>query len=463
MAERDRARESVLRVLTEGEKEGAHVYALLQRAAESGALSAKDRAFVRMLAGECIRRRLSLDDVIDRYAKTKKPLKPVIRNILRMGVCQILYLDRVTEARAVSSSVELARGRGFGNLTGFVNGVLRKVAAEQEHIEFTSKYTRYSVPQWIWDTLAKTYGEEETEAMARAFLAVPAVTLRLDNRLTPEEQDALAKRIAASVPAEHPDCESERHPFAHYALCLRRAGDLTALCGYQEGQWMVQDAAAMLAAECAGVSSGDTVIDVCAAPGGKALQLAEMLRFLAPAQQGAEAGTVYAFDLTEEKCDKIRENAARMRLDNVTVRQQDARFTDNSLIGQADVVLCDLPCSGLGVLQKKADIKYRLTEADITELAALQKEILSSAVNYLKDGGRLIYSTCTLTKEENEGVADFAEETLGLVPADLRPHLPAVLHEAVSAAHPGRVTILPGKYGTDGFFIAGFVKGGAKA
>ncbi|MBQ6735083.1 MAG: 16S rRNA (cytosine(967)-C(5))-methyltransferase RsmB [Lachnospiraceae bacterium] len=447
--EKDKARATVLRVLCEGEQEGAHVYALLQRALEDHALNAKDRAFVRMLAGECVKRRMSLDDVIDRYARTKKPLKPVIRNILRMGACQILFLDRVPDAAAVSSSVELTRGRGFRQLTGFVNGVLRRISTEKEHIEYSSIYTRYSVPQWMYDKLEETYGPQETQRMAEAFLRTPALTLRLDTRLSEEEREALCERILREAAGAHPDCEAGKHPFFPYALQLRRAGDVTKLYGYKEGRFMVQDAAAMLAAACAGIRAGDTVIDVCAAPGGKALHAAEL---------GAK---VYAFDLTKDKCDKLRENLRRMRLDKVEVRQQDARESVAALEGCADVVICDLPCSGLGVLAHKADIKYRLKSSDITELSALQKEILTAAVRYLKEGGTLLYSTCTLTREENDEIADWIRETLPLTPEDLRPYLPDVLRGDVSEAHPERVTILPGRYDTDGFFIARFVKGRA--
>ena len=457
MAHKDLALQTVLRVLCEGEKEGAHVYALLQHALEDDVLSAKDRAFVRMLAGECVKRRMSLDDIIDRYAVTKKSLKPVIRNILRMGVCQILFLDRVPDAAAVSSSVELARGRGFGNLTGFVNGVLRKVSSEKEHIEYSSIYTRYSVPQWIYDRLEETCGQQETQRMAEAFLKTPPLTLRLDMRLTGEAQAALCDRMIREAVSAHPDCDAEGHPFFPFAMRLRRAGDVTKLYGYREGLWMVQDAAAMLVAVCAGIRARDTVIDVCAAPGGKALHAAELLCLREA--QAAGGGTVYAFDLTKEKCDKIRENVRRMRLDNVEVRQQDARTILPELEGCADVVICDLPCSGLGVLAHKADVKYRLQPSDITELSALQKEILTSAVRYLKEGGRLIYSTCTLTKEENGETADWIKETLRLQPEDLRAYLPGVLREEVDEAHPERVTILPGRYDTDGFFIARFVKG----
>lgn len=195
-------------------------------------------------------------------------------------------------------------------------------------------------------------------------------------------------------------------------------------------------------AEAAGICPGDTVIDVCAAPGGKALHAAAKLN---------GTGEVIACDVSSHKTDKIDENCARLGLENVSIRVRDARVRDASLTEKADVLLADVPCSGFGVIGHKQDIKYRVTNESLTELQTLQKDIITNVINYIKPGGILMYSTCTMNPGENEEMAAWICETFGLEPVSMEDRLPAVL---AKEAKQGMLQLLPGVHETDGFFLA---------
>ena len=239
-----------------------------------------------------------------------------------------------------------------------------------------------------------------------------------------------------------------KSPYLPYAVQVHRVDGVHSLAGYEEGAFAVQDVSSMLVAEAAGIRQGDTVIDVCAAPGGKALHVAEKLK---------GTGQVIACDVSSYKTDKIEENKRRMRMENVTVKVQDARVADTSLIGQADVLLVDVPCSGLGVIGKKQDIKYRVTQDSMEELDSLQKEIVGNVVQYLKPKGTMIYSTCTMNPAENEKMVDFICRTYDMKTESMEPFMPKELQEE---AKKGYLQLLPGIHGTDGFFLARLRKAG---
>ena len=453
MKKTDPVQEAALRVLLCSERENKPVYDLL-RAEQETLADARERAALEALVSAVVKHRITIDYVLDLYSATKtEKMKPVLRTILRMAAARLLFSDTEKDALTVDSAVRLARAHGLSGLCGFVNGVLRSVAREKDNIEYPNISTRYSVPEWIAERLAADYGSAKAGRILQAYTEPRRVTLRLDRRLAKTEEEIVNLFQPIIRKAVEKGACAEGHPLLPYAVSLQRAGDVRALPGFAEGHFMPQDVSSMLVTEVAGLKAGDTVIDVCAAPGGKSLHAAECL-----AAAGGTEGVVYAFDKTEDKCGRIRENARRMRLENVEVAVWDARTAREDLYGRADVVYCDLPCSGLGVLSHKADVKYRLKPEDIPALQALQREILCASVRYLKDGGVLVYSTCTLTREENEENAAYIRDILGLKPDSLVPYLPEVLRETPSAKD-GYLTLFPGAYRTDGFFIARFVKG----
>lgn len=411
-------------------------------------LEQREKAFIKRLTEGCIERKLTLDYVIAQYAKTKNGrIKPAIRILLRMGIYQILYMEAVPDAAACNESVALAIDKGLAGLKGFVNGVLRTISREKEHIcwpEEEKAYLSvvYSMPEWIVERFLSAYGRETTEAMLQAYQAQRPLTLRVC-----AGGDAQALKSAW----EQQGVTVSESPYRPGIYQLENVPGVEKLEGYAQGAFTVQDVSSMLAVYAAGIHTGDTVVDVCAAPGGKSTLAAELC--------GPE-GHVYAFDLTDFKVDKIRENAHRLQLNQLTAEAWDARTYQKEREGCADVVIADLPCSGLGVLGRKADIRYRVQPEDITSLQSLQREILSAAVHYLKPGGTLVYSTCTVTKEENEDNRAWIEKNLALEPVSIRDRLPqALCTETADAGYQQLLCGIPADRPlVDGFFISVFKK-----
>lgn len=408
-------------------------------------MDVRDKSFIKRLAEGCVERKITLDYVIGRYSRTGVgKMKPVILNILRMGVYQILYMDSVPDSAACNEAVNLALDKGFQGLKGFVNGVLRTVSREKEQIVWPSRENmeqyfsvRYSMPVWLVTMWSATYDRETLEKMLAEFQKPSALTVRLKESL-PREQRELWKEKAALQ-----GCRISAHPYLPYAYRLEHVDGVAKIYGYEEGMFAVQDISSMLAVESAGIREGDLVVDVCAAPGGKAMHAAE---------KTGMSGAVEARDVSEYKAGLLRENAMRLHpamleKDRIKIRIWDAAVLDESLIGKADVVLADLPCSGLGVIGHKADIRYRVTKEQIRELAELQRKILGTVYRYLKPGGILIYSTCTISEEENEKNAAWILERLPMEAVPLKTGMPG---------DSNRLQLLPGIHQSDGFFIAKF-------
>ena len=344
-------------------------------------LEKQERAFLTRLVEGTLERRIWLDYVIDQFSSVKvRKQKPVIREILRLSVYQLQFMDSVPDAAVVSEAVKLAEKKGFRQLKGFVNGVLRNVARNLTELKYppreqTLSYlsVRYSMPEWIVEDWILAYGEETVKRMLAAFYENRPTTIRVnESRTTPEELKAKLLRRGVNV---------SQAPYLPCALQIEGYDYLGVLPEFREGLFQVQDVSSMLAVEAAGVKPGDYCIDVCAAPGGKSLYLAE---------KTGEKGLVDARDLTEYKAELIRENAERLQAENIKVSVRDACVPDKASEGQADVLLADLPCSGLGVLGKKTDLKYRMSREQQQELAALQRKILSVVQAYVKPGGILI-------------------------------------------------------------------------
>lgn len=415
-------------------------------------LTAQEKAFIKRVTEGTLERRIELDYILDSYSKTPvRKMKPLIRNLLRMSVYQILYMDGIPDAAVCNEAVKLAGKRKFKALKGFVNGVLRTVARQKESIACPDRtkdslqylHVVYSMPETILNLWLTAYGEELTEQILQSMLGVRPVTVRLKETLTGEEKEALLGRIGAA------GVRSRQHPLLPYAYELEHVEGVRRLPGFEEGLLTVQDVSSMLCVECAGIKAGDYVIDVCAAPGGKAAHAAV---------KAGESGRVLARDLSEDKTALIRENAERQRLANITAETYDATWPDEDNWEAADVVLADLPCSGLGIIGKKRDIKYNVTETLLTELPALQKRILDTVWRYVKPGGILVYSTCTIHKEENENMAEWFLTEHPFERVDISGCLPAALQE--ESMKKGYVQLLPAVHGTDGFFIAGFRRKG---
>lgn len=442
----DNTREIVLDMLLEEEKGETYSHKLVfDVLTKYDYLTAQEKAFIKRLFEGTIERRIELDYEINQVASVSvKKMKPLIRSLLRMGAYQIFFMDGVPNAAAVNEAVKLAQKRKFVNLKGFVNGVLRKLSTmgepvlpskEKEPEAFLS--VAFSMPEWIVEHFLKLYAYEETEALLAALLKVRPVTIRFAGQLTEGDREALIRHICET------GCRILPHPHVKQAYYLENCDNIARLPGFQEGKFTVQDASSMLAVAAAGIRQGDTVLDICAAPGGKTLLAAEYA--------GAD-GRVIARDITEGKTARIAENVERMKLENVSMEVRDAAVFDAGAEEIADVVLADVPCSGLGVMGKKRDIKYRQSKEAIAELHVLQKAIVRQAAAYVKKGGILLYSTCTINPVENEEMVDFICREMGFLPESIEAYLPDM--QGKETARQGYIQLLPQIHDMDGFFFA---------
>lgn len=407
-------------------------------------LPKQDRAFINRLVEGTLEYMLRIDYILNQFSSVKvNKMKPVIRNILRSGVYQLLFMDSVPDSAACNEAVKLAQKKGFYSLKGFVNGVMRNVARKKEEItypdrtanlrEYLSVY--YSIPQWLVDRWIAAYGAEVTETMLKDFLEKHPLTIRCQlHGLKPGETiDSLREQGACA----------EKAPYLPYAWYLSEYSHLESLQAFLKGKIVVQDISSMLVAEAADPKDGDYIIDLCAAPGGKSLHAADKMR---------GKGMVDARDLTDYKVSLIEENITRTHTENIKASRKDATILDKEAIEKADIVLADVPCSGLGVIGKKTDIKYRVDEDKIQELSQLQKQILHNAASYVKPGGVLIYSTCTITKEENQDNVAWFTQNYPFELESLDPYLCEELQSETTKE--GYLQLLPGIHKTDGFFLA---------
>lgn len=382
-------------------------------------LSKQERAFLTRLTEGTVERLLELDYLIGRFSKVPvHKMKPVILNILRMSAYQLKYMDRVPDAAVCNEAVKLAGKKGFGNLKGFVNGVLRNLARNVHAIPLPDLSVRYSTPAWIVRQWTEEYGEDVAVRMLESQFEERQTAVRVNFLKTTKEE--LIRRL------EEEGVHAREIEGVPCGLFLENYDYLRALPSFREGLYQVQDISSMKAALLAAPKPGDYCIDVCAAPGGKSLHLSELMK---------GTGMVEARDLTEYKTGLIQDNIDRTGTRNIKAVCMDATVPDADSVEKADVLLADLPCSGLGVLNKKRDLKYRMSEGQQEELVRLQRQILSTVWQYVKPGGTLLYSTCTVHKEENEGNA-----------AWFTKQYPFVLKE--------QIQMLPGMGPWDGFYMA---------
>ena len=363
---------------------------------ENKNLDKNQRAFITRLFQGTIERTIEEDYIINLFSKTKvNKMKPVIRYILRMSVYQLKYMDSVPASAVCNEAVKLAVKKNFGTLRGFVNGVLRNIARNIDNIEYPDKSTntdkylsvKYSVPGELAGYFLKKFGDNETEEMFEAFNKDKSTYIRCNTSKASREQiKELLQRENVTVK------EVENIPYAYE---ISDYDYIAGLKSFQDGMYQIQDISSMLAGEYTAPKAGDTIVDVCGAPGGKSINAA-----LKMSEQG-DCGRVIARDLSDYKVALIDENIKRLNITNIQTQVYDALDCDESLINKADIVIADLPCSGLGIIGRKPDIKYNVTYEKIKELALLQRKILSTVWEYVKKDGILIYSTCTVTPEEN--------------------------------------------------------------
>ncbi len=433
------SREIILDILLEILERGGYSHVILRQALEKYQyLEKQERAFITRVTEGTIEYKITIDAALNQCSRVKvSKMKPVIRTVLRMSVYQILWMERVPDSAVCNEAVKLAVRRKFQGLKGFVNGVLRTIVRQKDQFAFEDLSLKYSMPQWLIDMWLLQYPKDMVEEICRSFLEDAPTTVRCNLAL------ASMEKIRESLDAQGVGCRVS--PLSPHALLLDSYDYLDSLEAFQNGWIQVQDASSGFVGDIADPKQGDLVLDVCGAPGGKSLHIADKLK---------GTGLVVVRDLTVQKIMLVEDNLNRTGFTNVRTEVWDALEFDPEWEGRADIVIADLPCSGLGIIGKKPDIKYQASAEKLEALALLQREILSVVSRYVKPGGKLIYSTCTINKGENEEQRDWF---LKQFPFDA-VSIEGLLGDAVKEAtmKDGYVQLLPGRYPCDGFFISCF-------
>lgn len=439
-------RELILLILLEIEEKEAYSHLVIRNVLlKYQYLEKKERAFIKRVAEGTLENKMLLDYIINQYSSVKiNKMKPVVRNLLRSAVYQLKYMDSVPASAICNESVKLAQKKGFQNLKGFVNGVLRTISRNIDVIVYPDEQldellylsTMYSVPEWIIKTWLKEYDYMTVKTILEAFLQEHATSIRCN-------QSILSKDLLKSKLIEEGVFVEELEEVAG-AFRISQYDTLHRLPSFLKGYFQVQDLSSMLVGEVADPKEGAVVLDVCASPGGKSLHIADKLN---------HTGYVEARDVSEYKVELIEENKERIGFSNVSVRIWDACVFDETWMEKADIVIADLPCSGLGVIGKKTDIKYKMTEKKQKDLVQLQKNMLSVIKHYVKPGGILIYSTCTIHRKENQDMLDwFLQEEKDFSLESMDSCLPEAFRGETTKK--GYLQLLTGIHPCDGFFLA---------
>lgn len=381
-------REAALLVLLQIWEEGAYTAIALNRVLRQAKLEEQDRRFATELVNGAVKARGTLDFILGQMVdRPLQKLEPVIRHILHLGLFQIFYLDRIPDSAACNESVNLSKKFSHKGTDKFVNGVLRnsirqKVALCERIQEDVS--LRLSHPRWLLQRWRKQFGEEEAEALCRWDNEPASLCLRVNTLMT--ARDAFLQDLREF------GCEGEVSLWCPDGIVITRSPGLPALLQTFPHSFYVQDESSMLPAMLLQPKAGEQILDMCAAPGGKTTHIAALME---------NKGRVTACDIYPHKLKLIEENAKRLKLDNIKTELQDGTVLREEWTGKFDRVLVDAPCSGLGVLRRRAEARWTKKEKDLREFPVLQQRILENASRYVKTGGFLVYSTCTLEENEN--------------------------------------------------------------
>ncbi len=432
------ARSTVAKLLLKMESGGSYSNILLDSALDESGLSQRDKAFASALFYGVTERKMTLDFIISQYCTNGlSSLKPETRTVLRCGIYQILYMGSVPDSAAVNESVKLCKKLGQFGASGLVNGLLRNFIRSGKRVDYSGLSpverlaTEFSAPQWIARKFLEEYGEENAAKALKASIGAPPVYARVNT--TKISDDELVRALKKE------GVTAEQNPRLGGCIRIEKTGDLEKLAAFREGLFHIQDVSSQLCCHTLRPIVNETVLDICAAPGGKSFTMAELM---------GNNGRIIAMDLYEQRVGLIEKGAERLGLRIVEGRVNNALRFDEEL-PKADRVLCDVPCSGLGVIRRKPEIKYK-DEKEFEELPRLQKAILDISAGYVKVGGTLVYSTCTLSRAENDEVAqEFAESH-----PEFAPIVQPIPYADAESSY--KRTFFPEEDGGDGFFTASF-------
>ena len=431
------AREAALTVLERCRRNQAFSDALIGSVIQAAELNAKDSALCTRLCYGVLQNMLLCDYYIDHFASKANKLEPKVRDILRLSVYQILFMDKIPPHAAVSEGVALCKKTGFARASGLVNAVLRRVSENRDKLPEIPKNDfneylsiKYSTPKPLVAKLSDEFGHEFTEELLRANNEQAPVTIQVNTLKTSAEEllSLLQSRgIEATRNAILPDCFE-----------IKGIGDISRLEEHKNGLFYVQDAAARLSVLAAAPKVGDTVLDACSAPGGKSFSSAILMN---------NRGSIHSCDIHENKLSRIKDGAERLGIDIITTGVMDAAKPEEGFKNSFDLVIADVPCSGLGVIRKKPDIRFKEL-SDIERLPDTQLAILRGLAPCVKPGGALLYSTCTVLKQENDGVIErFLMENKEFSAESF------ILPAPIGEVSEGKLSLYPNAHHTDGFFI----------
>ncbi len=439
------SREHVADLLTMIEKEDGYAQLILKT--ELNKVENEDKAFVTEVVYGTLKYSIKIDYILNKFSKTPvKKMKPLIRNILRMSVYQMIEMDKIPTSAIVNEAVKITKKRKFVNLSGFVNGILRGIDREINDIKYPNiknnpEYAlsiKYSMPEWIIKEWLKVYEVDEIESICSALNKRAEVCVRFNSlKVTADE-------FKHNVELE--GMSTKEGALLKEAYYLKGAREIQNSPSFKKGEWTVQDESAMLVAHIVDPKEGDIVLDMCSAPGGKSVHMAERMK---------NKGEIISCDVHPHKLELIDKIKDRMGTHIIKSTLNDGTIYNEEFNGKFDKVLLDAPCSGLGIMKRKPDIRMRKVEGDINDIADLQKQIVKQAIKYVKENGRLVYSTCTISKLENEDMVEYIK-SLGMISESISDRLPDGLKKFEDN---GSIQILPHMADTDGFFIASFKKG----
>ena len=426
------ARETALNVLIACRRDGAWSNGVLKEYTQKADLDRREAALAARLCYGVLQNRGKLDFYLSQLLTGRlKDLHPAVRDILHMGLYQLYFMDKIPESAAVNESVNLAKQycKKQKNASGLINGVLRNAIRSKGSLKEPNVWdTKYSHPQKLIDLLIDSVGKKQMEAMLQANNEEPPMVIQINTKVASCQDviDSLEGQGVTVTP----------HKWLADCFVLSGTGDPQKLEAFEKGWFYVQDAAAKLSVLCAQIPKGAKVLDCCAAPGGKSFAAAI-----------CGAGQITSCDIYPHKISVMEAGAQRLGFDNITCLCQNAAEFCPDWEQAMDVVIADVPCSGYGIIRKKPDIRYKDPDT-MTELPQLQLQILQNQARYVKPGGVLLYSTCTLLKRENEDVvASFLEKNEEFITEKLP------LPENFPKNDTGMLTLIPGQYDTDGFFI----------
>ena len=421
------------------EFDGVFVNEAIEQQTKNLELSKQERGFIKKIVFGVIENRIYLDYVLNGFSKVKvHKMKPAIRHTLRLSAYQLLFMTNIPESAVCNEAVKLIKKRKMFKLTGFVNGVLRSLIREKDHLQLPDRdqapldylSVKYSYDKALIQRLLEDYEMDQLEEFLIVSNEEAPLTIRVHNQNT--TKDALVKALAQD------NIFAKSTKWLKDALYIEDIDRIESIQAFQKGLFQVQDESAMLVALAAYQPGVKKVIDVCSAPGGKAVHMADLM---------SDTGQIKAFDMNAKKLSLIDENIQRLKTKSVVTEIGDGTIANPALIDWADVVIADVPCSGLGIIRKKPDIKWHASAEKISDLVLIQKAILSNVKDYVKLGGSLVYSTCTVVREENQAIVEwFLQENDDFV---LVPIEGPYVNEAT-----GMVELLPTSQGPDGFFVA---------